>query len=295
MESELVAAARVSSWVYSESFPMRESVRHPRVVTPSVRSCTLDLLAVNVIARTTILLRFGPVSPLSNTAVESTGLRFGTVVKAIFLTAVALVILGCLAIAGMLFLWDREMTGKWPGKPLQQFGRELSLSNGGTIAVHSKESRSWGSTDFQSQIRYRPPGTDDWEAVGGWYGSSKNPVVKNFGDNLILMSPDLQTVYIRPSRGPWWRFSLSFLQETNPTRLAEQSEQIGIPGEDILQIRQSVDAEEGRWTPSVQTKEFDNESGVLTVVYHTNRSRIISFQLDPEGTRFRFLGIRSGP
>ena len=214
--------------------------------------------------------------------------------KAVFLTVVALVILGYSAIIGTLFIWDRELNGKWPGKPLQQFGRELSLSNGGTIAVHFKESRSWGSTDFQSQIRYRPPGADDWEAVGGWYGSSGNPVVRGFRENLILMAPDLQTVYIRPSSGPWWRFSLWFLQETNSARLAEQSEQIGISGEDILQIRKSVDAEEGRWTPSVQAKDFDNESGVLTVVYHTNRSRIISFQMDPDGSRFRFLGIRSG-
>ena len=213
--------------------------------------------------------------------------------KAVFLTAVALVILGCLAIAGMLFVWDRELNGKWPGKPLKEFAKELQLSNGGTIAVHSKESRSWGSTNFESQAQYRPPAAGDWESVGGWSGHSTNPRVKSFRDNLILMAPDLQTVYIRPSSGPWWRFSLWFLQDTNPTRLAEQSEQIGIPGEDILQIRQSVDAEEGRWTPSVQTKEFDNESGVLTVVYHTNRRLIISFQLDADGTRFRYLGIRS--
>ena len=214
--------------------------------------------------------------------------------KAVFLTAVALVMLGCLGIAGILFFLDRELNGKWPGKPLKEFAKELPLSNGGTIALHSKEYRSWGETGFDSQIRYRPPGADDWEPVGGWYGHFTNPTVKSFRDNLILMSPDLQTVYIRPSNGAWWRFNLWFLQETNTTRLAEQSEQIGIPREDILQIRKGVDAEEGRWAPSVQTKEFENESGVLTVVYHTNRSRIISFQLDADGTRFRFLGIRSG-
>ena len=78
-------------------------------------------------------------------------------------------------------------------------------------------------------------------------------------------------------------------EETDAARLGEKCSKYGIPAGDILPIRDSMDFEERRSSVSANAQDFDNGSGVLAVKYLTNRARIISFQLDPDGTRFRFF------